>query len=140
GDAGANALGAMLGAAVAASLPRVTRVALLAGIIGLTAASEVVSFTAVIERTPVLRRLDMLGRRPAAGPGRADTGGTGGAGGGAPPPGPPPSRGGAAPPRTGPRRNGRAAAPGGPESPGRGPCLARTPAVTGPPAQVTEPG
>ena len=70
GDAGANALGAMLGAAAAASLPRPARVALLAGIIGLTAASEVVSFTAVIERTPALRWLDMLGRRPAEGAGR----------------------------------------------------------------------
>jgi UDP-GlcNAc:undecaprenyl-phosphate/decaprenyl-phosphate GlcNAc-1-phosphate transferase len=65
GDAGANALGALLGAAAAASLPRPARVALLAGIAGLTAASEKVSFTAVIERTPALRWLDMLGRRPA---------------------------------------------------------------------------
>ncbi len=66
GDAGANALGAMLGAAAAATLPRPARVAVLAAIIGLTAASEVVSFTKVIERTPPLRRLDMLGRRPPA--------------------------------------------------------------------------
>jgi UDP-GlcNAc:undecaprenyl-phosphate/decaprenyl-phosphate GlcNAc-1-phosphate transferase len=64
GDCGANALGAMLGAA-AAGLPRPARVVLLAGITGLTAASEKVSFTRVIERTPALRRLDMLGRRPA---------------------------------------------------------------------------
>jgi UDP-GlcNAc:undecaprenyl-phosphate/decaprenyl-phosphate GlcNAc-1-phosphate transferase len=64
GDCGANALGAMLGAA-AAGLPRPARIALLAGITGLTAASEKVSFTKVIERTPPLRRLDMLGRRPA---------------------------------------------------------------------------
>ena len=64
GDAGANALGALLGVAAAASLPRPARVALLAGIAGLTAASEKVSFTAVIERTPALRWLDMLGRRP----------------------------------------------------------------------------
>jgi UDP-GlcNAc:undecaprenyl-phosphate/decaprenyl-phosphate GlcNAc-1-phosphate transferase len=64
GDAGANALGAMLGAAAAASLPRPARIAVLAAITGLTAASEVVSFTAVIARTPVLNRADMLGRRP----------------------------------------------------------------------------
>ena len=62
GDCGANALGAMLGAA-AAGLPRPARIALLAGIAGLTAASEKVSFTKVIERTPALHRLDMLGRR-----------------------------------------------------------------------------
>src|ERR1035441_1159220 len=46
-------------------LPRPARIALLAGIAGLTAASEKVSFTKVIERTPALRRLDMAGRRPA---------------------------------------------------------------------------
>jgi hypothetical protein len=63
GDAGANALGAMLGAA-AAGLPRAARIALLAGIAGLTAASEKVSFTKVIARTPPLNWLDMLGRRP----------------------------------------------------------------------------
>ncbi|MBV9204394.1 MAG: hypothetical protein JO037_03075 [Actinobacteria bacterium] len=63
GDAGANALGAMLGAA-ASALPRLARIALLTGIAGLTVASEKVSFTEVIERTPALRKLDMLGRRP----------------------------------------------------------------------------
>jgi hypothetical protein len=63
GDCGANALGAVLGAA-AAGLPRSARIALLAGITGLTAASEKVSFTKVIERTQALRWLDMLGRRP----------------------------------------------------------------------------
>jgi UDP-GlcNAc:undecaprenyl-phosphate GlcNAc-1-phosphate transferase len=68
GDCGANALGAMLGAA-AASLPRPARIALLAGITGLTAASEKVSFTKVIESTPALRWLDMLGRRPPGGTG-----------------------------------------------------------------------
>ena len=66
GDAGANALGAMLGGAAAASLPRPARIALLAGIAALTGASEKVSFTKVIERTPALRWLDMLGRRPPA--------------------------------------------------------------------------
>ena len=69
GDAGANALGAMLGLA-ATGLPRTARIAALAGIAGLTAASEVVSFTRVIERTGPLRWLDMLGRRPACRLGR----------------------------------------------------------------------
>ena len=67
GDAGANALGAMIGAA-ACSLPRPARVALLAGTTWLNVASEKVSFTKVIERTPTLRRLDLLGRRPASPP------------------------------------------------------------------------
>jgi hypothetical protein len=66
GDAGANALGAMLGTAAATSLSRPARLAALALVTGLTAASEVVSFTRVIERTGPLRRLDMLGRRPPA--------------------------------------------------------------------------
>ena len=67
GDAGANALGAMLGAS-AAGLSRPARIALLAGIAGLTATSEKISFTKVIARTPALNWLDMLGRRPAPQP------------------------------------------------------------------------
>lgn len=66
GDGGANALGAMLGAAAAGSLPRPGRAGLLGVIVALTLASEKISFTKVIERTPPLRWLDMLGRRPAA--------------------------------------------------------------------------
>jgi UDP-GlcNAc:undecaprenyl-phosphate/decaprenyl-phosphate GlcNAc-1-phosphate transferase len=65
GDAGANALGAMLGAAAAAALPRTARACLLTGIAALTVASEKVSFTRVIASTPPLNWLDMLGRRPA---------------------------------------------------------------------------
>jgi UDP-N-acetylmuramyl pentapeptide phosphotransferase/UDP-N-acetylglucosamine-1-phosphate transferase len=63
GDAGANALGAVLGVALAARTGTAGRAALLAGLAGLTLASERVSFTRVIERTPVLRDLDALGRR-----------------------------------------------------------------------------
>lgn len=69
GDAGANALGALLGMAAATTLRRRDRLAVLSVIVGLTAASEFVSFTRVIERTGPLRWLDMLGRRPA-GPAR----------------------------------------------------------------------
>ncbi|GAA3757072.1 hypothetical protein HDA32_001719 [Spinactinospora alkalitolerans] len=68
GDAGANALGAVLGVAAAARLPRGARLGLLAGVAALTAASEAVSFTKVISATPPLRRLDELGRRPASVP------------------------------------------------------------------------
>jgi UDP-GlcNAc:undecaprenyl-phosphate/decaprenyl-phosphate GlcNAc-1-phosphate transferase len=78
GDCGANALGAMLGAAAAASLPRSARIVLLAGIAGLTAASEKVSFTKVIERTPALHWLDMLGRGGTGGRGAPPKGGLGG--------------------------------------------------------------
>ena len=65
GDAGANALGAMLGVAAATALPRPARIGLL-GIITLTGLSEKVSFTRVIARTPALNWLDMLGRRQVA--------------------------------------------------------------------------
>lgn len=64
GDGGANALGAALGTAVVLAAPRTVRLALLTGVVALTVASERVSFTKVIERTPVLRELDAWGRRP----------------------------------------------------------------------------
>jgi hypothetical protein len=76
GDGGANALGAMLGTAAAVSLPRPARIVTLAAVVGLTAASEVVSFTKVIARTPPLNWVDMLGRRPPAGAGQGRAAGT----------------------------------------------------------------
>jgi UDP-N-acetylmuramyl pentapeptide phosphotransferase/UDP-N-acetylglucosamine-1-phosphate transferase len=63
GDAGANALGALLGTAFVARSGTAGRLAALAGLVALTAASEKVSFTQVIQRTPGLRELDELGRR-----------------------------------------------------------------------------
>jgi UDP-N-acetylmuramyl pentapeptide phosphotransferase/UDP-N-acetylglucosamine-1-phosphate transferase len=65
GDSGANAVGAVLGTVAVQQLPRPARLALLAGVVGLTVASEKVSFTAVIARTPVLREIDAWGRRQA---------------------------------------------------------------------------
>jgi UDP-N-acetylmuramyl pentapeptide phosphotransferase/UDP-N-acetylglucosamine-1-phosphate transferase len=63
GDSGANALGALLGVALAARTGPLGRAGLLAVLAALTAASEKVSFTEVIQRTPGLRELDALGRR-----------------------------------------------------------------------------
>jgi UDP-GlcNAc:undecaprenyl-phosphate GlcNAc-1-phosphate transferase len=64
GDAGANALGAVLGLAMVASAGRTARLIHLGAVTALVLASEKVSFTRVIARTPVLRELDRLGRRP----------------------------------------------------------------------------
>jgi UDP-N-acetylmuramyl pentapeptide phosphotransferase/UDP-N-acetylglucosamine-1-phosphate transferase len=66
GDAGANALGALLGVAFTARTGTAGRAAALAALAALTAASEKVSFTQVIRDTPWLRRLDELGRLPPA--------------------------------------------------------------------------
>jgi UDP-N-acetylmuramyl pentapeptide phosphotransferase/UDP-N-acetylglucosamine-1-phosphate transferase len=65
GDCGANAVGALAGLRLAAVESRGRRAALLAAVVGLTLASEKVSFTRVIEATPGLRELDRLGRRPS---------------------------------------------------------------------------
>jgi len=64
GDAGANALGALLGYRLAAGSSRPARAGILAGLVALTAASEKVSFTRVIEATPGLREFDRWGRLP----------------------------------------------------------------------------
>jgi hypothetical protein len=72
-DGGANALGAALGTVVVLDAPRSVRLALLAGAIGLTLASERVSFTEVIASTPGLREIDAWGRRPVGPAGRPAT-------------------------------------------------------------------
>jgi UDP-N-acetylmuramyl pentapeptide phosphotransferase/UDP-N-acetylglucosamine-1-phosphate transferase len=71
GDTGANAAGALLGHAHAQRTGVPGRAVALAARVCLPRASERVSFSAVIERTPVLRRVDEWGRRgPGAGPAR----------------------------------------------------------------------
>ncbi|MFL6151082.1 MAG: hypothetical protein ACJ72B_01770 [Ornithinibacter sp.] len=62
GDTGANAAGALVGTAVLGVTGRRGRVLALAVLTALTLASERVSFTKVIESTPVLRELDAWGR------------------------------------------------------------------------------
>ena len=63
GDTGANAAGALVGTALVGHLRPKGRVLALLGLTALTLASEKVSFTSVIESTPVLRELDRWGRR-----------------------------------------------------------------------------
>jgi len=63
GDGGANALGALIGTAAVVGCPRRVRHLLLAGAVALTVASEKISFTEVIARTPGLREIDAWGRR-----------------------------------------------------------------------------
>ena len=64
GDAGANAFGATLGLGVVMSTAPTTRVIVLAVLVAVNLAGERVSFSAVIDRTPPLRALDRLGRKP----------------------------------------------------------------------------
>lgn len=65
GDCGANGLGAGVATSAAAVLPRPARLLALGVVVALNLASERVSFSAVIDRTPVLSRLDRWGRPPA---------------------------------------------------------------------------
>ena len=64
GDTGANAVGALLGTALACHPGRAVRVGAAVSGVGLILASEKVSFSRVIANTPVLAALDGLGRRP----------------------------------------------------------------------------
>ena len=64
GDTGANLLGAVLGLAVVLETSRPVRTVVLIALVALNLASERVSFSSVIDRTPGLRQLDRLGRRP----------------------------------------------------------------------------
>lgn len=63
GDTGANPLGAVLGLALVQRQGPLGRTLSLGMITALTLASERISFTRVIESTPVLRELDALGRQ-----------------------------------------------------------------------------
>lgn len=79
GDSGANALGALLGSAVVHGTSRPVRALVLAGLVGLTVASERVSFSQVIARTPWLDAVDRWGRpAPLAGVGGTADGADGG--------------------------------------------------------------
>lgn len=62
GDGGANALGALVGTRLAFGLSTPAKLAALGAVIGLTLASEKVSFTKVIAETPWLRAIDEFGR------------------------------------------------------------------------------
>lgn len=62
GDCGANSLGALVGLALVRGLGPRGRLAAAGVVTGLTLLSERVSFTRVIESTPVLRELDAWGR------------------------------------------------------------------------------
>jgi hypothetical protein len=64
GDAGANVLGAAVGLGVVLTCGTTTRLVVLVVVAALNAASEVVSFSKVINSTPPLRTLDQLGREP----------------------------------------------------------------------------
>ena len=65
GDAGSNVIGAVLGLAVVLEFGPGVRAVVLAVLVAFTVASELTSFSRVIERVSVLRWLDELGRRGA---------------------------------------------------------------------------
>ena len=62
GDAGSNALGALLGYGSVGKLTARGQILCIAGLAAFTAAGEARSLGALIERTPLLRELDAMGR------------------------------------------------------------------------------
>jgi hypothetical protein len=64
GDAGSNALGAVLGLSSVVELTPRARWAVIAGLAGLNALGEQRSLGALIEQTPVLAQIDAWGRQP----------------------------------------------------------------------------
>ncbi|HEX2294591.1 MAG TPA: hypothetical protein VHN37_04710 [Actinomycetota bacterium] len=63
GDAGANPIGGLVGLGLAVSLDTAPLAAVVALLAALNAASERWSFSQVIDRTPLLRKLDSIGRK-----------------------------------------------------------------------------
>jgi hypothetical protein len=72
GDTGANCLGALVGVALVADAPPRRLAAVFAARAAATVASEVVSFSRLIDATPPLRWLDRLGRLPPPATDRRD--------------------------------------------------------------------
>ena len=64
GDAGSNTLGAVLGLSSVKRLTGRRRWSAIGALAGLTLLGETRSLGTLIERTPVLRELDALGRQP----------------------------------------------------------------------------
>ena len=64
GDTGANALGALVGTGLALVPSAAVRAGALTGVVTLIVLSEKVSFSAVIDRTPLLHAVDRWGRLP----------------------------------------------------------------------------
>lgn len=62
GDAGSNAMGAIVGYLLAGALPLPWLAAAAVVLVGLNVLSEIVSFSSLIEKVPPLRFLDKLGR------------------------------------------------------------------------------
>lgn len=63
GDAGANVLGAVVGLGAVLVCAPATRTVVLVVVVGLNLASEMVSFSRIIDAVPPLRALDRAGRR-----------------------------------------------------------------------------